>query len=201
MKPIEGSNLEGGLKGEWYGGRLHASIAVFQTRQNNTAQSVGFVAGRTIYAGFNARSQGIEFDFGGEILPGVQATGGYTLMRIRDEDDQPARTFVPRHQGKLNFTYTPSALPALKVGASLQYQSQIYVRPGSVSVTTGLPIKLVQPDYALIDLMAKYSFTDNLSFSANLKNVTNVKYLGALNYDQAYYGAPRTILGTISLKY
>lgn len=201
LKPIEGSNLEGGLKGEWYGGRLHASIAVFQTRQNNTAQSVGFVAGRTIYAGFNARSQGIEFDFGGEILPGLQATGGYTLMRIRDEDDQPARTFVPRHQGKLNFTYTPSALPALKVGASLQYQSQIYVRPGSVSVTTGLPIKLVQPDYALIDLMAKYSFTDNLSFSANLKNVTNVKYLGALNYDQAYYGAPRTILGTISLKY
>ena len=193
LKPIEGSNLEAGLKGEWYEGRLHASIALFQTRQDNTAQSVGFVNGRTIYQGFDAKSEGIEFDFGGEILPGLQATGGYTLMRIRDEDDQPARTFVPRHQGKLNVSYSPPALPALKVGASLQYQSQIYFKTAT--------IKLVQEDYAVVDLMAKYSFTDNLSVSANLKNVTNVKYLGALNYDQAYYGAPRTVLGTVSLKY
>jgi outer membrane receptor for ferric coprogen and ferric-rhodotorulic acid len=201
LKPIEGSNLEGGLKGEWYEGRLHASIAIFRTRQNNTAQSVDFVGGRTIYEGFDARAQGIEVDFGGEILPGLQATAGYTVMRVRDEDDQPARTFVPRHQGKLNITYTPPALQALKVGASLQYQSDIYVKPGTVSVTTGAPIKLVQPDYAVVDLMASYSITDTLSVSANLKNVTNAKYLGALNYDQAYYGAPRTILGAVSLKY
>ncbi|MET0362262.1 MAG: TonB-dependent siderophore receptor [Sphingobium sp.] len=208
LQPIEGNNWEGGLKGEWYGGRLHASVAVFQTRQNNTAQAGPFVNGRTIYTPVNSRSQGVELEFGGEIVPGLQATGGYTLMRIRDDQNAPARTFVPRHQGKLNFTYSPPAMPALKVGAALQYQSQIYVKPRLGdnsdfirSVTTGAPIKLVQPDYVLIDLMAKYSITDNVSVSANLKNLTDVKYLGALNYDQAFYGAPRTILGTISFKY
>ncbi|MCE7797122.1 TonB-dependent siderophore receptor [Sphingobium sufflavum] len=208
LKPIEGNNWEGGVKGEWYGGRLHASLALFQTRQNNTAQAGPFIGGRTIYTPVNSKSQGIELDFGGEILPGLQATGGYTLMRIRGDDNLPTRTFVPRHQGKLNVTYSPTALPAIKVGAAIQYQSQIYVKPRTSdnsdfirSSTTGAPIKLVQPDYVLIDLMAKYSFTDNLSVSANLKNLTNVKYLGALNYDQAYHGAPRTVLGTISLKY
>ena len=62
-------------------------------------------------------------------------------------------------------------------------------------------MRIDQPGYALLDLLAAYKLTPNLSVSANLRNVTNVKYLTALNYDQGYYGAPRTVLGTISLKY
>ena len=68
-------------------------------------------------------------------------------------------------------------------------------------MTTGRQVRITQPKYALLDLLASYRLTDNLQISANLKNVTNAKYLTALNYDQGYYGAPRTILGTISLKY
>ncbi|MEJ7933769.1 TonB-dependent siderophore receptor [Sphingobium sp. AN558] len=203
IDPIKGDNIEGGLKGEWLGGRLNASLVIFQARQKNTAESAGFDAtiGQTVYRGVDATSQGIEFEFAGQILPGLQATGGYTLMRVRGENDERVRSFVPRNLGRLNFTYSPPALPALKVGASFQYQSKIYLEPGTVSVTTGAPIRITQPRYALLDLLASYRITDNLSLSANVKNVTNVKYLTALNYDQGYYGAPRTVLGTISLKY
>lgn len=203
IDPIKGDNIEGGFKGEWLGGRLNASLAIFQARQKNTAESAGFDAtiGQTVYRGVDATSQGIEFEFAGQVLPGLQATGGYTLMRVRGENDEPVRTFVPRNLGRLNVTYSPPALSALKVGASLQYQSKIYLEPGTVSVTTKAPIRVTQPKYALLDLLASYRITDNLSISANLKNVTNTKYLTALNFDQGYYGAPRTVLGTISLKY
>jgi outer membrane receptor for ferric coprogen and ferric-rhodotorulic acid len=60
---------------------------------------------------------------------------------------------------------------------------------------------VTQKGYALLDLLAKYDVTPNLAVSANVRNVTNTKYINALNYDQGYYGAPRTVLGTISLKY
>jgi outer membrane receptor for ferric coprogen and ferric-rhodotorulic acid len=202
IEPITGDNIEGGFKGEWFAGRLNASIAVFQARQKHTAESAGFDAtiGQTVYRGVNATSQGIEFEFGGKIAPGLQATGGYTIMRIRGDDDQAVRTFVPRNLARLNLTYSPPAFEKLKLGVSAQYQSKIYLEPGTFTPAGSL-IRLQQNGYALIDLLAKYDVTDNIAVSTNLKNVTNVKYLNALNFDQGYYGAPRTILGTISFKY
>lgn len=208
LPPIEGDNIEGGIKGEWFGGRLNASAAIFQARQRNTAESRGFVVdpvtqvGRTVYAPVDATSQGIELEFGGLLAPGLQATGGYTVMRVRGEDDQPVRTFVPRNTARLNVTYSPPAFPALKLGASAQYQSRMYLEPeGVTSSTTGKQVRITQGGYALLDLLARYALTDHVAISANLKNVTNAKYLTSLNYDQGYYGAPRTILGTISVRY
>jgi outer-membrane receptor for ferric coprogen and ferric-rhodotorulic acid len=203
LAPITGDNIEAGIKGEWFGGRLNASLAVFQARQKNTAESIGFdpATGQTLYRGVNARSQGIEFEFGGQLADGLQATGGYTVMRIRGDDDKPVRTFVPRSTARLNITYSSPALEALKLGASVQYQSRIYLEPGTVSSTTGLPVRVTQNGYALLDLLARYDISERLSVSANLRNATNAKYLNALNYDQGYYGAPRTVLGTISVRY
>ena len=203
LDPIEGDNLEAGIKAEWFGGRLNASAALFQARQDNTAEANGFdaVLGRTIYRGVDARSQGIELEFGGRLAEGLQATGGYTVMRIRGDDDRAVRTFVPRNTARLNVSYAPPALPAVKLGASLQYQSRIYLEPGARSVTTGAPIRITQGSYALLDLFARYALTPRLSVGANVRNVTNSKYLGALNFDQGFYGAPRTVLGTLSFRY
>lgn len=198
LDPIEGDNIEAGIKGEWFGGRLNASLAVFQARQRNTAESRGFVGGRTIYAGVDATSQGIEFEFSGQLAEGLNATGGYTIMRIRGDDGEPVRTFVPRNTARLNLTYAPPALPKLKLGVSAQYQSRMYL---DVPLASGAETRLTQGNYATVELLAKYDVTSNVSVSGNLKNATNVKYLGALNYDQAFYAAPRTVLGTISFKY
>ncbi len=204
IPPVTGDNLEGGLKGEWLGGRLNASISVFQVRQRNLANSAGFdpSIGQNIYGALNAKSQGVEIEFGGQVLPGLQATGGYTIMRIEQEETGATiRTFVPRNTVRLNLTYSPPSVEPLKLGVSLQYQSKTYLQPSGITTTTGQQVRIDQPGYALIDLLARYNLTDNLSVSANLRNLTNVKYLTALNYDQGYYGAPRTVLGTISLKY
>lgn len=202
LPPIEGDNLEAGIKGEWNDGRLYASAAVFRARQNNTAFGMFDPAlGRTIYTPVDAESTGVEFEFGGMIAPGLQATGGFTVMRIRDENDNPERTFVPRNTGRLNLVYSPPSLDRLKLGVSAQYQSDFYFEPGGVSVSTGEPIRIEQGDYALVDLMASYDVTDALGLSLNVRNVTNAKYLSSLTFDQSFYGAPRSVLASVRLSY
>lgn len=191
LDPIQGNNLEAGLKGEWFGGRLNASAAVFRVRQDNTAEAVALVGGRTLSKGVDATSEGIELEFGGRLAEGLQATGGYTLMRLEDEQGDPARRFVPRNTARLNVSYAPPALPALKLGASAQYHSRIFTPTATVR----------QGGYALVDLLARYDVTPNLSASVNVRNVTNTKYLTALTFDGGYYGAPRTVLGTIAVRY
>lgn len=196
IDPIEGENLELGLKGEWFAGRLNATLAVFQTRQDNTAEAAGIVTDangvtRTYYQGVDARSQGIELDVGGQLAPGLQVTGGYTLMRIEDPEGNPVRRFVARNTGRLNVSYTLPMLPQLKLGAAAQYQSRI-ISP------TGLGW---QGNYALLDLLGAYAITPNISAAVNVRNVTNTKYLTATNFDGGYYGAPRTVMGTISVRY
>lgn len=203
LDPIQGDNIEAGIKGEFLSGRLLATAAIFRARQNNTAQAAGFDAtlGRTIYEGVDSHSEGIELELAGSPAAGLQLTGGFTTMRIRDDDGNPARTFVPRNTAKLNATWSPPSFSALKLGASLQYQSDFYFEPGTVSTTTGEPIRLTQDGYALLDLLVGYDFAPNVSVSANLRNVTNVRYLTSLTFDQGYYGAPRTVIGTLTVKY
>lgn len=191
LAPIRGNNLEAGLKGEWFGGRLNSTLTVFRTRQDNTAEAIGFVGGRTISRGVDAKSEGIELEFGGRLAAGLQATGGYTLLRVVDDAGDPVQRFVPRNTARLNLSYSPPALPELKLGASGQYQSRIYTPDGTIS----------QKGYGLLDLFAGYELTKNVSASVNLRNVTNTKYLTALNFAGGYYGAPRTVLGTISVRY
>lgn len=202
LDPIEGDNLEAGLKGEWYDGRLNASIAVFQARQNNTAEAAGFDAtiGQTLYRGVDAKSQGIELEVSGQVAPGLQATGGFTTMRIRGEGDAAARTFVPRNTARLNIVWSPTMLPALKLGASGQYQSRMYLEPG-VTATTGQPVRITQDGYATVDLMARYELTPRIALSANVRNINDAKALSAINFDQGYFIAPRTVLGTVRVSY
>lgn len=203
LAPIKGNSLEGGFKGEWYEGRLNAAVSVFRVRQDNFAEAAGFdpTIGQTIYRGVNSKSEGIELEFGGLLLPGVQATGGYTIMRIRGDDGAPTRTFVPRQTAKLNLTYSPPVLPELKLGASLQYQTKIYVVGSTISTVTGEPIRVTQDKYATLDLLGSYKITKNLQVAVNVRNVTNTKAINALTYDQGYYNAPRSVLGTVSLSY
>ena len=203
LAPVKGDNIEAGLKGAWFGGRFNASAAVFQARQNNTAEAAGFdaVLGRSIYRAVDATSQGIELEVGGSPVQGMQVTGGFTTMRVRGDDDQAVRTFVPRNLARLNVTYMPAPLPALKLGASMQYQSRFYLEPGTNSVTTGQPVRLTQGNYALLDVFTRYELTPHIAVSANVRNVTNARYLTALTFDQSRYGAPRSILGTISVRY
>lgn len=192
LPPIEGSNTELGVKGEWLEGQLNGSFAVFRVEQDNTAESAGFANGRTYYRGIDATSTGFELDVAGTVLPGWELSGGYTRLRIEGPDGGAVRTYVPRQTLRLTSSYRIPALAGLKLGASLRWQSA-YERTDATVVTR-------QDAYTLLDLAATYAFTPQLSLVAKVENVTDERYLNSLMWpSQSFYGAPRN--ATLALKW
>ncbi|WP_339842318.1 TonB-dependent siderophore receptor [uncultured Halopseudomonas sp.] len=197
LEPIEGVQYELGIKAELFTGRADASLAVFRIEQDNVAQPSGTIPGTidTAYVGAKGLvSEGVEATLAGELLPNLQASLGYTYVDIENPDGQRARTFIPRHMVRAMSTYRLPFHDAMKVGARLSWQEAIY-RDQGAGVTTR------QDDYALLDLMASYDISQNLSASLNLNNVTDEKYLTSLYWAQGYYGAPRHAMLTLGWKY
>jgi outer membrane receptor for ferric coprogen and ferric-rhodotorulic acid len=194
LAPIEGKTTEAGLKSALFDGRLNLSGAVFKTKQDNTAEQAGMVGAKAYYRGVNAESQGVEFDLSGELAKGWQASAGVTRLSIHGDDGQAARTYIPRTTLRLNTTYQVPGLPALKVGATAAWQSDIHIDQEPGIVTT-------QSSYATLGLMARYQIDRNLSLSLNLNNVTDKKYLTSLYWTQSLYAAPRNGSATLSWTY
>jgi outer membrane receptor for ferric coprogen and ferric-rhodotorulic acid len=191
LDPIEGRNVELGAKAEWLGGKLTASGAVFKAKQDNTAEYAGFDTdtGRSYYRGVDASSTGFELEVAGQIAKGWELAAGYTQLTLEDAAGTDVRTYVPRRTLRLNTSYRLPMLPALKLGASVKWQSDI---------SNGTSR---QDAYALLDLMAGYEFNKNLSLTASLRNATDEKYLTSLLWAQSYYGAPRNVLVTLRWTY
>ncbi|HEY9067026.1 MAG TPA: TonB-dependent siderophore receptor, partial [Burkholderiaceae bacterium] len=194
LAPIKGSNTELGVKGEWFDGRLNGSLALFRVRQDNTAESVGYdtTLGRTVYEGIDATSTGFELDVAGALSPGWELSGGYTQLRIEDPDGNDVRQYVPRRTLRLTTSYRLPMLNALKLGASLKWQSEYERTDGTVTTHQGA--------YALLDLAATYEFTPQLSVTAKLENATDKRHLTSLMWpNQSFYGAPRN--GSVTLRW
>jgi outer membrane receptor for ferric coprogen and ferric-rhodotorulic acid len=195
IEPLEGKSMEVGVKGKLLDERLNLNAAVFKTEQQNVAEATGEIAnGQYLYRGIDYKSSGLELEASGEALPGLEVAGGYTYVRIEDNNGDKARQYVPTHTLRGSVTYRLPDLPKAKVGTRVQWQSKTEVDSNS---------NVRQDAYALVDLMASYDFDDHWSTSLNLNNVTDQKYLLSL-YQAAgstNYGAPRNVTASVSWKY
>lgn len=196
LDPIEGSSYELGLKADVFDGGADASLAVFRTEQDNVAQPDGQVNGRDVYrAADGITSEGVEVTLAGELAPGWQASAGYTYLEIEDADGEATNTYIPRNMVKVATSYRPASLESLKVGARLRWQDDIERARDNADGRTR------QEAYALFDLMASYDFSDSLTGSLNVNNVTDEKYLTSLKWDQGYYGASRHVMANLTWRY
>lgn len=201
IDPIKGSNVEAGVKGEWFDKQLNGSLAVFRTQQDNTAEYADFQNGHSLYRGVNATSTGFELDLAGRIGRDWEVSAGYTQLRLKGDDGEDVRTYVPRKTLRLSTAYRVAALPGLKLGASVKAQSDFH-RAQARDATTGDPsIVTRQGGVALLDLMARYEIDAHWSLTANLHNVTDRKVLTSLYWSQSYYAAPRSGSVNLSWKY
>lgn len=201
LDPIVGKSAEAGVKGEFFGGRLNASFAVFQIKQDNLAQAVGVDGdGRTYYrAADGAKSTGFEFDLTGELAPGWNASAGYTQYDATEASGAEFNTIYPRKLLRLFTTYRmPDDLNALTVGGGVNWEGRTYtVDPNAPAATNGI---IEQKAFSLVNLMARYDFSKQLSAQFNINNVFDEKYFGMFAaYGGVTYGAPRN--ATMTLKY
>lgn len=180
LAPVQGRNIELGLKGELLDKRLAYGVAVFHTRQDNLAAFAGSRPDfSSFYRGEDAISRGIELELNGQLTSSLEVSASLTHLRLTDPDGEAVRTWVPRSTARTMLCW--HATPAWTLGGQLRWQSKIE-RSDIVR----------QKAYALLDLMASYDINQHWSATLNLRNVTDEKYLASLYWDQAFYGAPRS---------
>lgn len=201
LPPIEGNTYEGGIKGEFFGGRLNAALSVFRMEQSNVALLSGRVPidpsvpngpQRNAYRAVDGVvSKGFEAEVAGEILPGWNITAGYSRFKARYASGADINSLIPRRQFNLFTTYKlPGALEGLTVGGGARWQSKVWVHQLLAEVL-GVP-RLEQDAYLVADLMARYQFNDRLSVQLNVNNVFDRKYAAPTDDGmQVYWQAPR----------
>lgn len=190
LAPATGTNVELGAKTELLEQRLNASMAVFRTRQDGLASQVDFVNGIAIHEAVDTIAQGFELELAGALTDRLRVNAGYTQLSLEDRDGRDVRTYTPRRMLRVSTTYRVPALDRLKVGAALKWRSATHRDEAG-----GIVVR--QPAYALVDLMARFDFTDKVSATLNLDNLTDRRYLTSLYWSQGYYGAPRS--GSVSV--
>ncbi|MDH0303152.1 MULTISPECIES: TonB-dependent siderophore receptor [unclassified Pseudomonas] len=206
LDPVIGEAYEMGIKGEFYDGRLNTSLAVFRINQVGTPVDDfdgpnPCTSGSTGYckiASGKSRSEGIDLEVSGEVLPGWQVTGGYTYNTTELVKDTAStngnaiRTTDPEHMLRLFTSYRlPGALEAWTIGGGVQAQSDIYSRVGAA--------KASQAGYAVYNGMLNYRFNDNYSVQLNANNIFDKKYYRQVGATATgyYWGDPRNVSVTL----
>lgn len=207
LEPDEGQNYELGLKAEFYEGRLNASAAYFEIREDNRSVSdddynnLKPTPANYAFKGTKAVTKGYEIEASGELMPGWQVQAGYTHKIVRDDDDVKISTFEPEDQVTLYTTYKlGGALDKMTVGGGARWQSvawqDIYNSPH------GRYEEFSQKAYWLVDAMASYRFTDKLSATLNVNNLFDKSYYTNIGfYNSAAYGEPRNFMLTTRLDF
>jgi len=206
LDPVQGNVYEIGVKGSFNDDKLIASVAAFRTNQINRAFQDQSSKGQCAFNGGEGYcnvaageviSEGIETELRGEVLPHLNLSAGYTYNTTEYKKDvsKQGQTFnetTPEHIARLFATY--KLANNLTVGGGVNYQSEWLVgRYGSK------PAK--QEGYALVNLMASYPLSENITIAVNANNVLDKKYYSYLTTDSNRYGEPRNMKLTLRAKF
>lgn len=206
LGPVVGSNMEAGIKSEWFGGKLYTVATIYKVKMKGIATFVGdFIDANgpySAYAPATNTAKGYELELNGSITSQWQVSGGFSGLKIEDDNGDNTRTFMPRKSLKLATTYTVPSLRNLAFGAQFRYQSKIYQDTSFVD-TNGDPIRFQQNAYAVLDLMGSVDIVENVKATVNVRNITNAKYINSLYYGSGgagFYGAGPNVVASLSFK-
>ena len=200
LEPEEGEGFEIGIKAELLEGNLLATLAYFDITRQNVATPDPLDPFSSVATG-KQRSQGVELDIVGEIMPGwnIIASYAYTDARVTEDNVIPDGNGLfnaPEHSASLWTTYeiTSGELQGLGFGAGFNFVGE---RDGD------LDNSFVLDDYFLTNAGVFYR-RDNWRFALNAKNLFDVDYIAASNNSRTSGlepGAPFTIVGSVSVTF
>ncbi|WLI75293.1 ferric-rhodotorulic acid/ferric-coprogen receptor FhuE [Kosakonia sp. H02] len=199
LSPVTGKNYETGLKSDWMGGRLTASVAIFRIEQENVGQEDGnnHVNGgseQAYYAAKGAVSKGAEFELNGALTDRWQMTFGATRYVARDSTGR-FNSNMPQTQLKLFTRYQLPMVPDLTVGGGVNWQNRTYQ---DATGPDGETRRVHQSSYPLASLFARYQINKQVVVQANVDNLFDREYYSWLS-DYAVYGQPRSY--SVSMAY
>lgn len=202
LDPVTGSNYEAGIKGEYFGGALNTSLALFQLVQENLAKSLpsGQCAQgvpECYEASGEVRTRGVDVELAGELMPGWQMSAGYTYAAAEYTKTQSATqqrgdrydSDTPYNLFKLFTTYRlPGELERWTVGGGIRSQSSAYTSHG-----------VKQGGYSVSDAMLAYQPSTQWQLQANLNNVFDKRYYQNISnsWGANSFGEPRNLMFTV----
>ncbi|ELR97806.1 TonB-dependent siderophore receptor [Gloeocapsa sp. PCC 73106] len=200
LEPERGEGFEVGIKTELFEQRLLATVTYF----NITKENVGVTdPNNPLFSAAigEQKSEGVELDLVGEILPGWNIIASYAYIDAKvTEDPDPSlidnRLFgVPYNSASLWMTYEiqSGTLQGLGFGAGLNYVGDRFGDLAN-SYTVG--------DY-LIGNAAIFYNRNRYRFALNFKNIADVYYINAANAGDTGIepGQPFTVIGSFSLQF
>ncbi|MEH2289002.1 TonB-dependent siderophore receptor [Nostoc sp.] len=203
FEPTKGTQYEAGIKADFLENRLSTTLAVYQiTKTNITTDDPNNDDPNYFIQIGEVRSQGIELDITGEILPGWKAIASYayTNAEVTEDNSDPPTVGnrledVPKNQASLWTTYEfqNGDFKGLGFGLGLFY---VDTRAGDLANEFEIP------DYLRTDA-AIYYRRDALKAAINIRNLFDTEYFVDSNGTRARVktGAPFTIIGSISWEF
>jgi iron complex outermembrane receptor protein len=201
-KAEEAQQWEVGAKTELADGRLIATLAYYELNKQNTP--VPYLdTGFTIPVGA-ARSQGVELDISGEVLPNWNVIASYAHVNTLITKDTSGLqgnqlSNVPRNSGSLWNTYNfqNELLKGFKVGAGAVARSQRQGDPEN---------DFQVPGYVTFGLMAGYELKigkTKLVTQFNVDNLLDKYYFSDAGGFRGgpMYGTPRSYMGSLKLEF
>jgi iron complex outermembrane receptor protein len=178
-EPERSRQLEGGVKTQWLGGRLFATLAAYHLERNDIA--IPDATGVTRQNG-DQRSRGIEVELSGEPAATWHTSASYAftdaqLTRFAEVVQSPfdptftevvdrsgnTPAFAPRHI--FNF-WTVKRAGALSVGGGVRYVGRQFIAEDNAFAIDS---------YVTVDAMASYK-VKRTTLSVNFKNLTGREY-------------------------
>lgn len=204
IEPMTGTNYEIGLKGEYFDGRLNASVAVFRMLQENRAKLLDSslcpnISISCYEAAGEVESKGVDLEVAGLLAEGWEASAGYTYVEATYRKDTTAanegKLFdpkQPRHQFKLSTVYhLPGSLDQWRIGGSLSSQNSTYREMTAYRID--------QEAYTLANLMLGYRVNEHVDTRLNLNNVFDKTYYSSINSNTSVsYGEPRNLMFSVN---
>ncbi|MFV3289076.1 TonB-dependent siderophore receptor [Pseudomonas sp. NY11955] len=199
LAPVIGKNYEMGWKGEFYGGRLNASAALFMVERDNFAElDPGQItpSGASAYRAVDgAKTKGFDVEISGEVAPGWNVQAGYSHARTENADGNRLNTQLPMDTLRLWTTYRLTGdWDKLTLGGGVNWDSS-----KSLTFADLNNAKAKDDDYAVANLMARYQVTDHFAATLNVNNLFDEKYYAGMAGSYGHYGTPRNAM--LDLRY
>lgn len=227
IPPMQGVNVEAGIKAAWYGGLLNGSLAWYNIRQSN---NVVFdpnhpLASNSLccFLAATNTSKGVEAELSGHMGANWQWSAGYTFNVNHQDADLPATitggpaptlSQSPKHLLKLWTNYQFGEGRRWSVGGGLRAQTANYwtgticTQPDPQSSSGNCPVpwqpyRSMQGFYTVVTLRAAYRINPHWSAALNIDNLFDRIYyqtIGAPDSGLAgsWYGTPRNLMLTLT---
>jgi TonB-dependent siderophore receptor len=197
LPPRTGSQMELGIKSEFFDKRLITHLAAFRILDKNRAMAdPDDINGNAAIAGGEVRAQGWEAEISGQLRPGLEIIAGYAYTNtkyLRAPANQLGQVFssaTPKHSANLwiKRTWREGLLNRWSVAAGLRTVSSFHAESGGVRINGS--------GYTVLNGQVGYQFNKTSSATLTVNNLLDKKYYEKVSgvSRQNFYGEPRAVM-------